>query len=181
MAITIMGFMIMLIQTFRFFFRINVHFPGWDKSLVYFSALIALLGTLVFLAWQNGWVIFLIIMMVFISLLTIVFVVAAIILLISLLRKKDKEARLFIIAAMPFIVSPILTIIIQMDWVVPICGMWTILVLSWGMFARFKSLQIQNARAALEKEEERNRLIAATKRRTSKTGRRTYSRIDTVA
>ncbi|MCO6148188.1 ATP-binding protein [Flavobacterium sp. NRK1] len=163
MAITIIGFIIMLIQTFRFFFRINIHFRGWDKFLVYFSVLIAILGTLVFLAWQNGWVIFLVVMMIIISLITIVFIVAAIILLISLLRKKDKEARLFIIAAMPFIFSPILTIILQMDWVVPICGMWTIIVLSWGMFARFKSLQMENARAALEKEEERNRLIAQQK------------------
>ena len=162
-AITITCFIIMLIQTTRYFFRVNIHFPGWDKFLVYFSVIIAVAGVLIFLAYQMSWVVFLIVVIGLMSLVTLIFIVAAIIMIISLLRKNDKEARLFVIAAMPFMVSPIIALITQLDWVITTFGMWTILVLSWGMFARFKSLQIANARAALEKEEERNRLIAAQK------------------
>ena len=162
-AFTIIMFIIMLIHTIRFFFRININFPGWDKFLVYVSAIIALMGCLIFLAWQNNWAVFFIVIVVITALSFFAFIVASIIMIISLLRRKDKEARLFVIAAMPFLVSPIIAGIVQLDWVITTFGMWTILVLSWGMFARFKSLQIENARVALEKEEERNRLIAAQK------------------
>ena len=162
-AVVVIAFIIMLVHTVRFFFRVNVHFPGWDKFLVYFSVFIGIVGTTLYVAFQNGWIITFFVITGLTSLCAIVFIVAAIILIISLLRKKDKEARLFVIAAVPFLVSPIISAFIDSEWVVTSFGMWTILVLSWGMFARFKSLQIANARVALEKEEERNRLIAAQK------------------
>ncbi|WP_051199910.1 sensor histidine kinase [Flavobacterium subsaxonicum] len=162
-AVVVIAFIIMLVHTVRFFFRINVHFPGWDKFLVYFTVFIGVVGTTLYVAFQNGWIITFFVITGLTSLCGIVFIVAAIILIISLLRKKDKEAGLFVIAAVPFLVSPIISAFIDSEWVVTSFGMWTILVLSWGMFARFKSLQIANARVALEKEEERNRLIAAQK------------------
>jgi two-component system, NtrC family, sensor kinase len=161
--IVITMFTIMLIQTFRFFFRVNIHFPGWDKFLIYFSAYIGVSGSLIYISYVNQWLIFFFMVIGIAALAGIVFIVAAIVLIISLLRKKDKEARLFVIAAMPFILSPIIAVILPFQWTITACGMWTILALSWGMFARFKSLQIANARAALEKEEERTRLIAAQK------------------
>ena len=163
MAFTIIGFIVMLIHTVRYFFRVSIHFPGWDKFLVYSSITIGLAGVLIYIAYQLNLIIFLFVIIGIMSLVTIAFVVAAIVMIISLLRKNDKEARLFVIAAIPFMVSPIIAVIVQMDWVITTFGMWTILVLSWGMFARFKSLQIANARAALEKEEERTRLIALQK------------------
>ncbi|MGQ2983178.1 ATP-binding protein [Flavobacterium sp.] len=160
-------FIIMLLHTVRFFFRVPVHFPKWDKFLVYFSAYIGLSGALIYLGLVNRWVIFLIVVIGIAGLASIVFLVAAIIMIISFLRKKDKQARLFVIASLPFIFSPIIdpivNSVISYDWVITTCGMWTILVLSWGMFARFKSLQDANARAKLEREEERNRLIAQQK------------------
>lgn len=160
---TITFFIIMLLHTVRFFFRVNIHFPGWDKFLVYFSVYIGISGVSVYLGIVNRWVIFLIIVCFITALAAFIFFIAAIVMIIKLLRKKDKEARLFVIAAMPFIVSPVIKAILPFDWTITTCGMWTILVLSWGMFARFKSLQVANARAALEREEERNRLIAIQK------------------
>lgn len=163
LAFTIICFIIMLIQTVRYFFRVSIHFPGWDKFLVYSSIVIGIAGFLIFLGYQMEWMIFLLVIVVIMALVTFAFMIASIVMIISLLRKKDKEARLFVIAAIPFMVSPIVSAIVQLDWIITSFGMWTILVLSWGMFARFKSLQIANARAALEKEEERNRLIALQK------------------
>ncbi|AWH84665.1 hypothetical protein HYN59_05810 [Flavobacterium album] len=165
LAATITFFIIMLLHTVRFFFRVNIHFPGWDKFLVYFSVYIGISGALIYLCILNRWVVLLMIIIGITSLAGFVFIIAAIVMIISLLRKKDKEARLFVIAAMPFILSPVLDLILPFDfnWTIATCGMWTILVLSWGMFARFKSLQTANARAALEREEERNRLIAQQK------------------
>ncbi|MGV3459817.1 MAG: sensor histidine kinase [Flavobacterium sp.] len=156
-------FIIMLIHTVRFFFRVNIHFPGWDKFLTYFTVYIGISGTLIYISYVYQWLIMLFLVIGIAALAGMVFIVAAIVLIISLLRKKDKEARLFVIAAMPFIASPIISAILPFEWTITVCGMWTILALSWGMFARFKSLQAENARAALEKEEERNRLIAAQK------------------
>ncbi|WP_294818602.1 ATP-binding protein [uncultured Flavobacterium sp.] len=163
LVLTITFFIIMLLHTVRFFFRVPVHFPNWDKFLVYFSVYIGLSGTLAYLAMANQWVIFLLIITGITTLSALIFFIAAIIMIISFVRKKDKEARLFVIAAMPFIVSPVIDAILPFDWVITTCGMWTILVLSWGMFARFKSLQEANARAKLEREEERNKLIAQQK------------------
>ncbi|MHA3787726.1 sensor histidine kinase [Flavobacterium hauense] len=162
-AFTVTCFIIMLIQTTRYFFRVSIHFPGWDKFLVYSSITIGITGVLIFIAYQLNLIIFLFVIIGVMSLVIFAFFIAAIVMIISLLRKKDKEARLFVIAAIPFMVSPIFSAILPFNWVIPLFGMYTILVLSWGMFARFKSLQIANARAALEKEEERNRLIAAQK------------------
>lgn len=163
LAFVITMFIIMLIHTIRYFFRINIHFKGWDKFLIYFTVYIGITGFLVYLALINKWAIFLICVVSLTALAVLVFIVAAIILIVSLLKQKDKEARLFVIAAMPFLVSPVISGIVDADWIITGFGMYTILVLSWGMFARFKSLQIANARAALEKEEERNRLIAQQK------------------
>ena len=168
MAFTVIGFIIMLIQTVRYFFRVSIHFPGWDKFLVYSSIVMAVAGLLMFLAFEMDWIIFLFVIAVIMVLVTFTFIIAAIVMIISLLRKKDKEARLFVIAAIPFMLSPLVALIVQLDWVITSFGMWTILVLSWGMFARFKSLQIANARAALEKEEERTRLIALQKEQLQK-------------
>jgi signal transduction histidine kinase len=167
-AFTIIGFIIMLIQTVRYFFRVSIHFPGWDKFLVYSSIVMAVAGFLIFFAYEMDWIIFLFVIAVIMVLVTFTFIVAAIVMIISLLRKKDKEARLFVIAAIPFMLSPLVAVIVQLSWIITSFGMWTILVLSWGMFARFKSLQIANARAALEKEEERTRLIALQKEQLQK-------------
>jgi len=162
-GITILGFIITFIHTIRYFFRISIHFPNWDRFLIYSSVTIGIIGILILVGYVLREFIFLIIVAGFSILIVLAFLVASIVMIISLLRKKDKEARIFVIAAVPFLVSPIIALIVQWDWIVTTFGMWTILVLSWGMFARFKSLQIANARVALEKEEERTRLIAAQK------------------
>ncbi|RZJ74339.1 MAG: hypothetical protein EOO45_08850 [Flavobacterium sp.] len=156
-------FVVMLLHTVRFFFRVNIHFPTWDKFLVYFSVYTAVSSVAIYLAYLNRNLIMFGIMATIGTLSILVFLVAAVIMIIKLFRKKDKEARLFVIASMPFILSPIISIAFDLEWIPTVCGVWTILVLSWGMFARFKSLQIANSRAALEREEERTRLIAEQK------------------
>lgn len=160
MGISIVGFIVMLINTVRYFFRIAVHFPGWDKFMYYCSYGITVFGLLITVALGSGWYIFLFTLGAIMSLFGVAFIISFIVMIISLLRKKDKEARLFVIGATPFALSPFIAIFIEADWLITSFGMWTILVLSWGMFARFKSLQVANARIALEKEEERSRLIA---------------------
>ena len=156
-------FVVMLLHTVRYFFRVNIHFPTWDKFLVYFSIYTAVSSVAIYIAYINRNLIMFGVMATLGTLSILVFLVAAIIMIIKLLRKKDKEARLFVIASMPFILSPIISIAFDLEWIPTVCGVWTILVLSWGMFARFKSLQIANSRAALEREEERTRLIAEQK------------------
>ncbi|WP_116787753.1 sensor histidine kinase [Flavobacterium psychrotrophum] len=163
MVFTVTGFIIMLLNTTRFFFRVNVHFKGWDMFLRYYSIFVGFAGVFVYMGLINKWFIFLIVVATLVGLAGFAFIVALIVMLISLLKKKDKEARLFVTAALPFLVSPILNAIIPSQWVYTMCGVWTILALSWGMFARYKRLHEENARAALEREEERNRLVAAQK------------------
>ncbi|MES2485230.1 MAG: ATP-binding protein [Bacteroidota bacterium] len=80
--------------------------------------------------------------------------------LIIFAKRKDSEARLFTIAVVPFFGSFILSMFLSWDWLTPTASVWAIVVLSWGMFARFKRLQEKYARVALEKEEERSRIIA---------------------
>ena len=160
---TVTGFIIMLLNTTRFFFRVNVHFKGWDTFLRYYSVFVGFSGVFVYLGLINKWFVFLIVVATLVGLAGFAFVIALIIMLISLLKKKDKEARLFVTAALPFLVSPFLKAIISSQWVYTMCGVWTILALSWGMFARYKRLHEESARIALEREEERNRLVAAQK------------------
>ncbi|KOS08394.1 hypothetical protein AM493_16860 [Flavobacterium akiainvivens] len=88
------------------------------------------------------------------------FLVILVWVLIIFARRKDKEARLFTIAVVPFFASFIVSIFVDWEWTTSAATVWAILILSWGLFARYKDLQIENARVALEKEEERNRLIA---------------------
>jgi len=91
MSASITLFIVTLLHTVRFFFRVNVHFPGWDKFLVYFSIYIAISGTLIYLSFVNRWIVPLIVVGTIAGLAAIVFIIAAIIMIVKLLRKKTKK------------------------------------------------------------------------------------------
>jgi two-component system, NtrC family, sensor kinase len=152
--------MFMIIHTVRLFFRIRQHYPRWDTALVWSPVIVLLLAVVCAILpatkFKDTAIISVAVAAV---ILMLVFFVGTIIMVIAFLRKKNKEALLFVVAALPFFLS-ILISMFDFDWAIPIGSIWTISVLSWGMFARFKGLQIENARVALEQEEERSRLIA---------------------
>jgi len=160
-AICIFTLMFMIIHTMRLFFRIRQYYPRWDKMLVWCPVVLIVLGIIsVLLPDGNIRTIGITAVAVAAVFIIIIFIVGTIIMVVSFLRKKNKEARLFVIAALPFLISILMSFFIDFDFIILIASIWTVGVLSWGMFARFKGLQIENARVALEKEEERSRLIA---------------------
>nr|WP_322622898.1 ATP-binding protein [uncultured Flavobacterium sp.] len=160
-AFFIIALIIMVIQTVRLFFRIKEHYPRWDRFLLWAPVVIFILGFMLSilpkseLKFKAATVVGLVSFAVIIT-----FIIGSLVMLIAFLRKKNKEARLFVVAALPFSISLLLTIFTDYDFSVLLSSIWAIGVLSWGLFARFKDLQIENARVALEKEEERNRIIA---------------------
>lgn len=159
-AFLILTLIFLMIHTARFFFNVRQYYPRWDRLLVWSPIIIVGLGilSLIFQKTTGN------VPVVYVSLAAIVILITLIggtlIILISFLRKKNAEARLFVIAALPFLVSLILSVFTDIEWIVYGGGLWTIVVLSWGMFERFRRLQSENARIALEKEEERSRMIA---------------------
>ncbi|MES2485229.1 MAG: ATP-binding protein [Bacteroidota bacterium] len=160
-AICIFVLMFMILHTMRLFFRVKQYYPRWDRLLVVappvlfvliFTSTLLPAGTIT----KN-----VITVLAGTALIAIIgFIIGTLIMVIAFLRKKNKEARLFVIAALPFLISLLLSFFTDYDFLILLSGMWAISILSWGMFARFKGLQIENARVALEKEEERSRLIA---------------------
>lgn len=159
-AFLILTLIFLMIYTARFFFNVKQHYPRWDKLLVWSPIIIIGLGILSLIYQKNTGTV----PVVYITLAAVVIfftlIGGTIIMLVYFLRKKNREARLFVIAALPFLVSLILSVFTDIEWVVYGGGIWTIVVLSWGMFEKFRNLQIENARIALEKEEERSRMIA---------------------
>ncbi|MCW4468078.1 ATP-binding protein [Flavobacterium sp. MFBS3-15] len=84
-----------------------------------------------------------------------------VILVIGLVRKQ-RFAIMLALAMIPFLIVFILmlTHIADYPWLINCSFIWAILVLSWSLFQRYKHLQQENARQALEKEQERNEMIA---------------------
>ena len=147
----------MVLQTFRAFIQLKKTFPLWDKFLFWYpifllaTSIISLIrGPLFVQEVAEG-----------ISIVSILlFLVGNIIVLIKLLLIKDKQARIFITAGIPFLACFLLSIFNNLDYFRIIGGLWAIIVLSWAMFARFRLLMQENANQALLREEERNRIVA---------------------
>lgn len=160
-AISLIVLIFMIIQTFRLFFKIKEYYPRWDKFLTWSPLTVVVLGVAINLIPEGN---LKRIVSTSIAVLCIVviliFIVGTIIMLVAFLRKKNREARIFVLAALPFALSLLLSLFTDYDFSILLSSIWAIVVLSWGLFARFKDLQIENARVALEKEEERNRIIA---------------------
>jgi len=151
----------MVLHTMRLFFRVKQHYPRWDRLLVWVPPVLLVLIVISTVLPTGPVTKNVIVVLAGAALLTIIgFVIGTIIMVIAFLRKKNKEARLFVIAALPFLISLLLSFFTDYDFLILLSSTWAIGMLSWGMFARFKGLQIENARVALEKEEERSRLIA---------------------
>ena len=159
-AFLILTLIFLIIHTARFFFNVRQYYPRWDKLLVWSPVIIIGLGILSLIFHKTTGSV----PIVYVTLVAIVIfatlIGGTIIMLISFLRKKNAQARIVVIAALPFLLSLILSVFTDVEWIVYGGGLWTIVVLSWGMFERFKNLQVENARIALEKEEERSRMIA---------------------
>jgi two-component system, NtrC family, sensor kinase len=155
----LLALMVMMAQTLRLFFKFRLYYPRWDKFLLYTPLALIAIGLLGLIGGTVGEIMIAIVAIIAIIYL-LSFVIGTFIILILFLRKKDKDARLFVLAAFPFFLSLFGEVFTRWEWTVYCGGTWTILVLSWGLFARFKGLQIENARVALEKEEERSKLIA---------------------
>ena len=165
------GFVIMFVYTVRYFFSMKDYFPRWDKILSYFPVYLAaaLLCSVALYVYRDAndllylnlfLLMFLGIAGIGASILFVGFIVILIWMLIIFAKRKDSEARLFTVAVVPFFGSFVCSMFFSWDWLTPTASVWAIVVLSWGMFARFKRLQEQYARIALEKEEERSRIIA---------------------
>ncbi|KOS08393.1 hypothetical protein AM493_16855 [Flavobacterium akiainvivens] len=102
----------------------------------------------------------------------LILLLGLIVILVLDLIKKRTMAMLFMIAILPFLCIFVYTStsepwgVIPQVWVNAMV-VWAVVVMSWTLFNRFKYLQQENARVALEKErlarekeEERNELIA---------------------
>jgi len=147
----------MILQTFRAFIQLKKIFPRWDKFLLWYPLILLLINILSLIRGS----IFTQEIASVISIISILFfLLGNIIILFKLLLRKDKQARLFIIAGIPFLVCFLFSIFNYLDYLRIIGGLWAIIVLSWGMFARFRLLMQENANQALLREEERNRLTA---------------------
>jgi len=173
------GFSIMFVYTVRYFFNMKSYFPRWDKVLAYcppiYMAMSLLFGIFFFL-FRGDAGLFDVIVILFVvwvlatlcaALLFCAFIVLLICMLVILARRKDSEARLFTLALLPFFASFIVALLTPWHWITLTASVWAIIVLSWGMFARFKRLQeeyaaqaLEKERIAREKEEEKNALIA---------------------
>jgi two-component system, NtrC family, sensor kinase len=160
-AFSIIALIVMVIQTLRLFFRIRKYYPRWDTFLVWSPFIFLILGAVVYLI-PEGNIKRIVSTSIAVLCIAVIltFIVGTIIMLVAFLRKKNKEARIFVLAALPFAISLLLSMFTDDDFSILFSGIWVIGVLTWAMFARFKNLQIENARAALEKEEERNNIIA---------------------
>ncbi len=83
-------------------------------------------------------------------------------LLVAGLIKKRRQAGMLALSMLPFIVLFVLmlTRIGNFGNYTDLAVVWAVLVLSWSLFRRYKYLQAENTRQAIEKEQERNELIA---------------------
>jgi signal transduction histidine kinase len=170
------GFFISFINTFQLFLDISKYYPRWSiflKYFTWFTCVFVFISILIVLDVKpdyekNGYLLW----VFFPSLIVGIFgfmasFVAFIILLVTtsikLKRRKDPDAQIIFWSFVPYFASyPFVG-----EGVSLLFFMWGVVLLSWGMFARFKRLQEQYVQQALEKEritrekeEEKNALIA---------------------
>lgn len=152
--------LVLIVHTIRYFFRIWQYYPKWDKALVWIPPVLIVSGVIVgqTFRYMSNIVVIVYAMICLLSGLTLL--VGIIVMVAAFLRRQHQSARLFVVATLPFLISMLVRVFNIYDYAMQFAGLWTILLLSWGLFARYRELQIENARVALEKEEERNRLIA---------------------
>ena len=147
----------MILQTLRAFIQVKHIYPKWNKFLVWYPLFLIITTSVTLLPvgeMATG-------VAIVISILSIMFfLIGNIIVLSKLLIRKDKQAKLFIIAGIPFLICMLLSVFNNLDDLKAVGGIWAIIVLSWAMFARFRLLMHENANQALLREEERNRIIA---------------------
>ncbi|KGO86186.1 hypothetical protein Q765_12805 [Flavobacterium rivuli WB 3.3-2 = DSM 21788] len=145
----------MVLQTFRAFIQLKKTFPLWDKFLLWYPIFLLATSTISLIRGP----LFVQEVAEIISIGSILlFLIGNIIVLIKLLLRRDKQARIFIVAGIPFLACFLLSIFNNLDYLRIIGGLWAIIVLSWAMFARFRLLMEENANQALLREEERNKL-----------------------
>ena len=145
----------MVLQTFRAFIQLKKTFPRWDKFLLWYP--IFLLATSTISLIRGSLLVQDVAEIISIGSI-LLFLIGNIIVLFKLLLRRDKQARIFIMAGIPFLVCFLLSIFNNLDYLRIIGGLWAIIILSWAMFARFRLLMQENANQALLREEERNRL-----------------------
>ena len=145
------GMLLMVLVTIRQFLRIKDHFPKWNKFLAWFPVLcVAIVSPITIKTGRfrfGGATPFSIILV-----LTTFLYVFVLMLIVIKMYNKNKEARIFVLASFPFLLSIILGTVIGNGNIIAVAVAWAALVVSWAMFLRFKNLQL-----------EKNRLIAEQK------------------
>jgi len=154
------------------FLRIPKHHPFWNRvyliSLTLFTAIIALNNYgkyITAIAFDSYSAPLNVVLNISIGLVNLQIIV---IIAIDLLKKR-REAQLFMLAILPYLSMSLYsnisglygkTVIFKYGVLTLV---WALAVISWILFDRFKTLQSENARQLLEREEERNRLISQQK------------------
>jgi two-component system, NtrC family, sensor kinase len=145
------GLLLMVLATIRQFLSIKAYFPKWDKFLAWFPVVcVAIVGYITIKTGRfrfAGTTSFGTILV----LITFFYVVVLMVIIIRMYNK-NKDARMFVLASFPFLLSIIVSTVIGEGNIIAVAVAWATLVVSWAMFMRFKNLQV-----------EKNRLIAEQK------------------
>lgn len=149
------------ITTIRQFLRVSDYYPLWDKFLLWLPVLFFLLLGVSSINKVNFGFNSSNSVVLVIGLFMFMFYIVAFIVLVIKMYSKNAAAKTFVIAIGPLVVVCLAGMFnILPGWLVMPAAVWTILLISWRMFVRFKNTELDNVRMAIEREEERNRIIA---------------------
>ncbi|WP_294818600.1 ATP-binding protein [uncultured Flavobacterium sp.] len=140
------------------FLRVPENYPRWNKVILSVMMVFLLLSAYrLFINRSASDVLFLIVRISRFAIL-----LGIIVFLIAGLVKKNRVAFILALAMVPFLITFLLMLTRIADFVglIDASITWAVLVLSWSLFQRYKYLQAENSRQAIEKEQERNELIA---------------------
>jgi len=146
------GMLLMVLATIRQFLHIKAYFPKWDKFLAWFPVLcVAIVSPITIINGElhfGGGATFGTLMVV-----VTFFYVFVLMVIIIMMYNKNKEARLFVLASFPFLLSIILGTVMGNGNIIAMAVAWATLVVSWAMFLRFKNLQVEKNRLIAEQKE----------------------------
>lgn len=145
------------VMTALLFLQASRHHPRWNNLLMVLTLVFCFINVYrAFFDPGNNLIITIIWIVRFAMLLGVLGI------LVAGLIKKRHFAGMLALAMLPFILLFVLmlTRIGNFGGYTDIAVVWAILVLSWSLFQRYKFLQAENTRQAIEKEQERNALIA---------------------
>jgi two-component system NtrC family sensor kinase len=140
------------------FLQASKYHPAWNRSIIILMFVFLTASTWrIFIDRSTSETVFIVIKILRFSIL-----LGIVILLGIGLVKKRRVAVMMALAMVPFLITFVLMLTGIADSAGLIDGsiIWAVLVLSWSLFQRYKHLQEENARQAIEKEQERNELIA---------------------